>query len=159
MKKIFLAVALFTGVAVHADYLYWMVTDNPQAGTDITGAETKFNWDKAVLTWDGAASGTMDLSSSDATLYKTLGTYAIADIGTGYTSFFVELYNGDTWLAKSAVGNASTLAQYITSGMSLNPVAGNAGWVATSYAVPEPTSGLLFLIGGMLLGLKRRRQV
>jgi hypothetical protein len=29
----------------------------------------------------------------------------------------------------------------------------------STYAVPEPTSGLLFIIGGMLLGLKRKRQV
>ena len=32
------------------------------------------------------------------------------------------------------------------------------GGATTAYNVPEPSSGLLFLIGGMLLGLKRRRQ-
>ncbi len=157
MKKILLTIALFVGVAVHADYLFWMVSDNPVSGTDISGAAAKFDWTSAKLVWDG---GSMNLSSDDADLYNTIGGYAIADIGSEYSSasFFVELYNGDTWLAKSASVTGSALSRYITGAMSLNPVAGT-GWVATSYAVPEPTSGLLFLVGGMLLGLKRRRQV
>ena len=30
-------------------------------------------------------------------------------------------------------------------------------WTGSSYAAPEPTSGLLLLLGGALLALKRRR--
>jgi hypothetical protein len=99
----------------------------------------------------------MNLTSDDAALYNTIGGYAIADVGDSYSSqsFYIELWNGDKWLAKSSAASGSSLAQFITGSNNLNPVAGT-GWVPTSYSVPEPTSGLLFVIGGMLLGLKRK---
>ena len=54
-------------------------------------------------------------------------------------------------------GLEANLGQYIfSSPMSVLPA--TAFGQGATYAVPEPTSGLLFLVGGMLLGLKRRRQ-
>jgi hypothetical protein len=64
-------------------------------------------------------------------------------------------------LAASEHKSASSLADYIFGNNSMSPVAAAAfgkNWTAGTYSVPEPTSGLLFLVGGMLLGLKRRRQ-
>jgi hypothetical protein len=157
MKKILLTIVLLAVGAVHADYLFWMVGDNPQSGTDISGNPTSFAWTDAKLVWDG---GSMDLTADDAALHKSLDSYAIADVGSEYSSqsFYIELWNGDKWLAKSPAALGSSLAQFISGSNSLNPVAGT-GWAPTSYSVPEPTSGLLFVIGGMLLGLKRKRQV
>jgi len=43
--------------------------------------------------------------------------------------------------------------------MSTMPATGFGQQTGATYNVPEPTSGLLFVIGGMLLGLKRKRQV
>jgi hypothetical protein len=54
-------------------------------------------------------------------------------------------------------GLEANLGQYIFSSPMSVPPAFAFGQGAT-YAVPEPTSGLLFVLGGMLLGLKRRRQ-
>lgn len=156
MKKVLFTLAVLATIAAQADYLYWMV-DTPQSGTDISGNPTSFDWATAQLWADDAIVGT--LTKSDAELYTLIDSYAISGDVSGWASksFFIELYNSDSqWMAKSAAVSGSSLAQYITSTMSMNPPSG--AWHGTSYAVPEPTSGLLFLVGGMLLGLKRRRQ-
>ena len=75
-------------------------------------------------------------------------------------SFYVELgnWNGDTetWtvMAVSETWNRESLNQFI----SLDPLnhPGVNRW-APSYVVPEPTSGLLILVGVALLALKRRK--
>ena len=149
---------VLAGMVAHADYLYWMVGNNPQSGTTITGDPTTFSWTEAKLYADGSEVSGATLSSTAWNDYQDLGGYAYANVGDDYAgkSFTIELFSGDQWLARSSAASGSSLGQFITSGMSLNPAA--VGWTPTSYAVPEPTSGLLFLVGGMLLGLKRRRQ-
>ena len=156
MKRIIFTIAVLAAIAVRADYLYWMV-DTPQSGTDISGATTSFDWATAKLWAGDEVVGT--LTKRDAELYTLIDSYAISGDVSDYSSksFFIELYNSnDDWMAKSAAVSGSSLAQYMTSTMSMNPPSG--AWHGASYAVPEPTSGLLFLVGGMLLGLKRRRQ-
>lgn len=160
MKKLLTILAIGFAIAANADYLYWMV-DPGVTGTDISGGEKTFDWTTAVLKYE-EDNEVMTLSKDDATLYNALNTYAIADIGNDYSgkSYFIELYNGDQWLAASEHKSASMLADYIFGDNSMSPVAAAAfgkGPTGT-YSVPEPTSGLLFLVGGMLLGLKRRRQ-
>jgi len=158
MKQLLIILVAVVGIAAHADYLYWMVGNNPQSGETITGGSTTFSWTEAKLYADGSEVLGATLTSAAWGDYQDLGGYAYANIGDDYASksFTIELFSGDQWLARSSSASGSTLGQFITSGMSLNPAAG--GWTPTSYAVPEPTSGLLFLVGGMLLGLKRRRQ-
>ena len=160
MKKLLTILAIGFAIAANTDYLYWMV-DPGVTGTDISGGEKTFDWTTAVLKYE-EDNEVMTLSKDDATLYNALNTYAIADIGNDYSgkSYFIELYNGDQWLAASEHKSASMLADYIFGDNSMSPVAAAAfgkGPTGT-YSVPEPTSGLLFLVGGMLLGLKRRRQ-
>ena len=57
--------------------------------------------------------------------------------------------------------DSESIYRYLSSGAMSVPTGINGatafGGVAAN--VPEPTSGLLFVIGGMLLGLKRKRQV
>ena len=158
MKQLLIMLVAVAGIAAHADYLYWMVSNNPQSGTTITGALTEFHWTEAKLYADGSEVSGATLSSTAWGDYQDLGGYAYANVGDNYAgkSFTIELFSDDQWLARSSAASGSSLAQFITSGMSLNPAA--AGWTPTAYAVPEPTSGVLFLVGGMLLGLKRRRQ-
>jgi len=156
MKKILFTLAVLATIAVQADYLYWMV-DTPQSGTDISGNPTEFNWATAKLYADSELIGT--LTKDDASFYKTIDSYAISGDVVNYASktFFIELFNSnDSWMAQSSKVSGSSLAQYMTASMSMNPPSGP--WTGGTYSVPEPTSGLLFLVGGMLLGLKRRRQ-
>ena len=160
MKKTLLLLAFAASLVGHADYLYWMVDDSSISGKDIQGGNTTFDWSSAVLKAE-TDNTIMTLSRSDVATYEAMDSYAVADISS-YPSgtFFIELYNGDKWLAQSEHKTASQLSQYIFSSNSMAaiPAAGFGQAGTTTYAVPEPTSGLLFLIGGMLLGLKRRRQ-
>ncbi len=81
-------------------------------------------------------------------------------------SFIIELGNvswdGTTasWVDTIAVSQAasySDISRYVHPSFDLNPSTGEA-WAPTAYTVPEPSSGLLVLIGGALLALRRRRK-
>ena len=82
--------------------------------------------------------------------------------GSPEYSFIVELGNidsSDNWttVATSAAATYSSLADYIHETFDINP-SSMAVWTPTQFtAVPEPSSGLLVLIGASLLALRRRR--
>lgn len=154
MKKVIAILVVGVGLAVHADYLYWMV--------DTTAAEAYEPYTAVRLTdgtteidkYEFASAAALKDYQSDGSYFTATGTYDSSQ------SFFVELLSGDTWKAQSG---AMTYAQLLASGSifksgSIAPATAHAASFG-SYNVPEPTSGLLFIIGGMLLGLKRKRQV
>ena len=163
MKKIITILAVGVALVANADYIYWMV-DTPEAsGVDIYGNPATFEWTDAVLSVDGNQIGT--LSSSDAAIYNDLGAYAYATISPSYSdssTFMIELYSStvhdsSTWMARTS-SSTDALRAYIFGDNSMSVMPASAFGLGATYAVPEPTSGLLFLVGGMLLGLKRRRQ-
>ncbi len=162
MKKILFILAIVVGTVVHADYLYWMVNPNPSTIKNYVGGDLNLSvWDNAKLYVGGSPKegGTVvdTITKSEAGIYSSLDAYAVADIGNNVnTSFYVELYQASTCLAVSWVHDS--LANYIFADNSMAANAGT-GYTVTSFVVPEPTSGLLFLVGGMLLGLRRRRMV
>ena len=79
-------------------------------------------------------------------------------------SFVVELGNWDwdngTW-TMIAVSAPASYAELKSLGhiveLSTIEASPPTVWAPTSYTVPEPTGGLLFVIGGALLALRRRR--
>ena len=175
MKKIISILAVGLALLANADYIYWMV-DNPANGKDISGSPVDggFHWSTAVLSiqddgrlvsgitatsFEGA---TATLSSTAAERLASYDAYATANIGSDYSgkNFLIELFASDgTWMAGySASAANSAIAKYIFSDNSMSVMPAQGFGQGATYAVPEPTSGLLFLIGGMLLGLKRRRQ-
>ena len=91
---------------------------------------------------------------------SVVAPYASADY-----SFAIELGNWDwntgTWtmIATSEVVSYSSLktAGHIAEWDGINPSAPSV-WQAATYTVPEPTSGLLLIVGGALLALRRRRR-
>lgn len=156
MKKITLAVAVLLALVSQADYIYWMVESNPANG---------YQWDTAYLKQQNGDTVTQlgSLTWADAQGYLEDEAYAYSTLGANYTeaTFFIELWNSSKFAARSEAQTYAQVKNNIFGGNPMSPVAAAAsGFMPAggTYNVPEPTSGLLFLIGGMLLGLKRRRQ-
>ena len=161
MKKLSLIAALIVGAGLaYGDVLYWMVGDDYSSDAISQGSGTAAT---LYYVYNGTAHELDYVTGNDVADYypgsfdTSLGNYA----GDGY-SYYVELWNGYQTEEMSYADAKSN--GYITSGggMSFTPTptsqANGFASGSTTYNVPEPTSGLLFLVGGMLLGLKRRRQ-
>lgn len=175
--------ALLTAViasVASADILYWLVnSDVTIEGSSTVGT----TWNYAALyaldsdgkivssapftsyTWDSSG----DVSSGTSYIHKeAFDPMAYAQIGSDYSgySFYIELANiqGETTtgIARSTQVSASELSKAISSSAEFN-----AGWSSinamgssglTFTAIPEPTSGLMLLVGAAILGLRRKRQ-
>jgi len=142
--------------------IYWMVEDQ---------SSTIPAYDNAKLYAQLGEGETITLSSLKSSDYVKPGedsepafspnllTTLGADL-TGY-SFWAELYNDS-----AAVGQTAVLSyQGMLDANAISSWGGGSGipaynlWAPTFSAVPEPTSGLLVLLGVAGLALRRRRQV
>ena len=158
MRKLSLIAAVILGASfAYGEVMYWMVGENYAEEAKTLGDGTAAT---LYYVYGGTAHELDYLSGSDvaefypASVEKELGSYA----GDGY-SYFIELWNGSRTQEMDYATAKSN--GYISGGGMITPTPASQmgfGGGTTSYNVPEPTSGLLFLIGGMLLGLKRRRQ-
>ena len=162
MKKIFSVLLLFGALSAAAEdsYLYWMLGD--------TG---DYSYSKVRVIADGNSSSPLTIYAPDSTSSTGLSSDSYTELssgqanigalyaklvgGTTYSSFVVELLNesGD-FVAQSATLAYSS--QYIATFNSLNLA---DVWVASSFAIPEPNSAMLLLLGCAALGLRRRRQL
>ena len=160
MKKLITVfVITVAAFAVKADVMYWMVGDDYESRTQDAVAATDAD---LYAVYGGTATSLQhkdnaaiaDARDWDEPFEIELGSSA----GDGWT-YYVEYSNG---IKTSPMSYADALSNgYIAKGGSLSTpnllVNGPMGANPSTYNVPEPTSGLLFLVGGMLLGLKRRR--
>lgn len=166
MKKSIIAVAAFAvALVAQADVLYWMVSDAVAETADENGTASPFATLYAVSTSDSSKTALDSRSESDVFTAYDIGSAfqynGIENYNSGY-SFLVEILSGDYKGKSYSVNDYASLRNYIVGSGHSIPSASFApegfGGGASTYNVPEPTSGLLFLVGGMLLGLKRRRQ-
>ncbi len=160
MKKALFFVALLGGMVASAEdsYLYWMVDDS--APTYTKAAIRYTDSESYLMNYyepGGTAIGT-DVSKSviDAQADWGDGLYAGVASSDLPKSFVVELWNGDAYVGQSVI-DWSVAQNYIYGGGMGTPVAATMPFTS-GFAIPEPSSGLLMLIGCAMLGLRRRRQ-
>ncbi len=159
-KSLVAGVLLLAGASASAGTLYWQVTaDEGQTFQEAwLVAENKSNGNLTYLTGtdsDGASPSSTPLMQTDLAGYES----------DAYL-FYVEMsnYNSDTSEYETvATGYKYGYGDLVSSGyVAANPLDVNttiAKASAVNFAsVPEPSSGLLLLIGGAMLALRRRRQ-
>lgn len=170
-----------------ADVLLWQVKDNPLTADTVIGAGTNpISWEWALLkvtdsaTAEGAIYGGAEstfvssfTSESDSDKEPAIHSsyfgdplheLAAADLSEvsgdmAAKSFYIELYNSDFMLVGySSAQTYTELEQFRqTASQLVNWTSVNA-WGGTNWtAVPEPSSGLLIVLGLMVAGLKRRK--
>lgn len=186
MKRLVLLLTLAGTLGVFAaesdSYLYWMIPDTAtgteRGGTDISGdymakvvAFSGREWAETGGTyldiWSSSDGGLGSLVSSGAgqgvAVTITPGTYNVpyfAGIGNGIGmdwTYFVELYHDSKVVAHSEGLPYSEASYAVLEGMKM-PSADQ--WMpATFVPAPEPSSGLLLLLGVAGLALRRRKQI
>lgn len=160
MKKILLGLAVVSAALfAKAEYLFWQV-DNTTTVAGPNGDQTinyGTDYNAGVLYWTGSGTPYQKLEGIN---FAGTTTTDISNLNSG--SFYIELgnYNNGNFeaVAHSEMITYADTAQYRTSFQTA--VASMQAWSGANFtpgAVPEPTSGLMVLIGTALLGLKRRR--
>lgn len=171
MKHVLYFAALMCCCSVHADYLLWQID---QTGTSETPLE--FSYAKILVQGEGVSEGTyLSLAGTGdpgftevvhsgypdpLTGSKTDPVYAVlGDFGQLGYSFAAELYretdDGDVFVGRSAFVSYASLEKFhVYSNMSLT---GIDPYKFSAFSVPEPTSGLLVLLGFGLMALRRKK--
>ena len=160
MKKLLFTLAVVACAAVvQADsYLYWMLDETPSSSA--TGYNPKPTFGEYTVK---VKNGDNYLTFANPGMPDGLNeTYAVQDFtyysagADGAASFIIELYNSEgAEAAYRATFGAGSLASYVRAEGDHAKILHIA---ASSFtAVPEPTSGMMLLVGAMLLGLKRKK--
>jgi len=156
MKKLFamfLAVAAMASVKAEDSYLYWMISPTAPAFSYASLYVDKGGG--TVVALDEFLTG-VDEGSTQTSLAALTTKVDASNLGLGY-NYYVELMNadGEATFVSGMLGYL-TIDDYIYQKPNLPPAAINMGQGGFT-AVPEPTSGVMMLMGLVLLGLKRKR--
>ena len=186
-SKVFgLFAAIGLAVTASADDLLWQVPDTRISATDIYGksqtisqSSGDYAWTYALLQYTDASKLTIDVASGNnsyvASYYqdtalpngqanivlagKTLaGDLTAQSIPSG-ANYYIALYNSANKLMGYSqylenISDFTAASRNIADWVGVNSAnGGSSGWTAA----PEPTSGVLLLLGAAVLGLRRRK--
>jgi len=160
-KSFVAGMLLLAGASASAGTLYWQVTSDTGATFEEAWlvAESRSNGNLTYIEGvdsDGQSPSSTALTQTDISAYE----------GDGYL-FYVEMSNYNSSIddyETVATGYKFSYDELVSSGyVAASPLEVNDAIAAASEAnmgssVPEPSSGLLLLIGGAMLALRRRRQ-
>ena len=153
-----------------ADTLYWQVAGENPGDTFTSAALYTQNGDTrtqlgTTATYDN---GLLFTDTTDGTTCSDLMQVdGIEAYNNSANTFFVEMVNyslGGSGTPTTKQGYAYTYQELVSAGyIATNPFDSTAATVAAQAgnmgsSAPEPTSGMLLLIGGSLLALRRRRR-
>lgn len=157
IQKIAFCATLALMGSASASTLFWQVNkvDAGSLGWDGTG-DPKYAVLKATTGTLADGVGIVGYDLSEGTAWATdLRTY-----GDSRYSFFVELINASgslVYTQKAATSYDNLLSSGYVSASALDRPTRAVSGGFNGASVPEPTSGVLLLIGGAMLALRRRR--
>jgi hypothetical protein len=157
-----LLVTLAAVNAARADYLYWMIASDSELemeGESFSNYAFARVQDVKTGTWlsvyDASGSKTSATAADKATM--TSGAMLWGDFDTALAdqrSFLFELYSDTREVVAWQTVTLSYLMEQNNIGTKLDPAL--VPYVLTS-VIPEPTGGMLVLLGTVMLALRRRR--
>lgn len=160
MRKLLSVLAIFWAVSAVAEdsWLYWMLGDT--GDYNFTSVKVRGNSDSGDSYLSLYYSAGVPVAGGVSVDAKTVsdinadgvGLYAYLAADKVYSSFIIELWN-DSFVAQSETISYAQALAYIETG---NGIKLNAAWAPVSYAVPEPNSAILLLIGCAAICLRRR---
>ena len=159
------ALGLTAGVAKADYFINWKIDSSPiqfdfAKVLANSGSYSVYLTDKTGLYNEFGSDESLTSLGADTADYPVGQTAMGADDPAGY-DFRVELYGGEdgqTLLAFSETKSFDALQSLRCIGTDIKGVTGEGVWTASSFTVvPEPTSGMLFLLGLASLALRRKR--
>lgn len=163
-KLLFFAAAALASLGLHAGTLYWQLNNNPNndqyAAVAVLNGSGELVGYASLLDGDGgenignivtAADAMSDMQYADLSGYDTSYKFVVEMLSVNSDNAWERGWTSGTPMTYQELKDAG----YVSEG-GMAPVAVNA-WTA-SVTIPEPTSGLLLLVGGSLLALRRKRR-
>ena len=167
INKTFAAILAMAALPSLADVeaLYWQVTSdmNPDPAVEFAAAAMVADNGTTKVYLKDSNDNVWQAANSDKVTTESIASIWSDTYATGYT-FYIELMNNDngSWYTAGPIdsgnGNWSydDIKSHIFSSSSLSMSLATPLTSGTAH-IPEPTSGLLMLVGGALLALRRRR--
>ena len=167
INKTFAAILAMVALPSLADVeaLYWQVTSdmNPDPAVEFAAAAMVADNGTTKVYLKDSNDNVWQAANSDKVTTESIASIWSDTYATGYT-FYIELMNNDngSWYTAGTIdsgnGNWSydDIKSHIFSSSSLSMSLATPLTSGTAH-IPEPTSGLLMLVGGALLALRRRR--